>query len=67
MAKTDHSADIEDLRARAEGDGQIRDIIRTAADLLEMHDRQSFSLDNWTSARRMVENMIGHPIQENHV
>ena len=66
--KTDHSKDIEALREEAKTvEPEIKEIYLTASDLLEMHDRQSLSLDNWQSARSMVENFISHPIDQNHV
>ncbi len=38
-----------------------------AADLLEMHDKQGISLDNWDSARGLVEHLLGYSINENGV
>lgn len=71
MPKTDHSEDIRVLRDVAENDlifdRQYKLQLLVCADLLEMHDRQSFSLDKWTAARAMVEGQIGHSIKENHV
>lgn len=66
--KTDHSKDIEVLRTRTRHETDVSWIVRrTAADLLEMHDNQSLSLDQWTFARKLVELLINHPIEENHV
>jgi hypothetical protein len=68
--KTDHSADIAMLRAKAE-DSNLPDlnvlIYEIGADLLEMHDRQSLSLDDWDTGRNFVELLIGHPITKNGV
>lgn len=59
--KTDHSTQIEKLRIR----GTLEN--RLAADLLELHDRTSLSLDKWETARKFVERRIGGTIQENGV
>lgn len=40
---------------------------RVAADLLEAHDDTGISLDNWSSARGLVETLIGEEILENAV
>lgn len=70
--KTDHSADIKMLRtmAKATAMGLPRKdklVLLVASDLLELHDRQSFSLDKWKAARDLVESLIMHSITENHV
>lgn len=72
-----HAYHIEELREVADNmsvghDGTdpneaIRVLtLRVAADLLELHDRTSLSLDHWRSARGLVELLIGTRIQENH-
>lgn len=68
--KTDHSEDIRVLRDVAKQgshDRQYKLQLLVCSDLLEMHDRQSLSLDNWKAARALVQGQIGHSIQENHV
>lgn len=68
VPKTDHSQDIKNLRDEVHIAAPTKKLVlQVAADLLEMHDRQSLSLDNWDSARRMIELLIEHPITENHV
>lgn len=72
MARTNHSADIQMLRNMADATalGLPRKdllVLLVASDLLELHDRQSLSLDKWKVARDLVENLIHHPIVENHV
>lgn len=57
-----HSDSISMLREDAE-ELTINHLL--AADLLEMHDRKSLSLDNWGSARKFVEHYIGHSITPN--
>ena len=56
---TNHSGSIFALRERGTTEDDL------AADLLELHDRTSLSLDNWASAREFIEARIGQPIQEN--
>ena len=65
--ETDHSADINRLRAEAHGTDNrgSRLVLFTAADLLEIHDDTGISLDEWPAARLLVESLIGHPITEN--
>ena len=58
--RTDHSEDIARLR---ESDAVE---IQVAADLLELHDWTSLSLDDWHTARTWVESLMGHPLEENH-
>lgn len=65
---TDHSIEIEQLRSIGGTENEL------AADLLEMHDRTSLSLDNWHSARTFVTERIRTAmgvsyltIEENHV
>lgn len=65
--KTDHSATIKNLR---ELSGQVLDYdeagdLTVAADLLELHDRQSLSLDEWDSAREFVERRAGITVEKN--
>lgn len=79
---TDHSQEIVDLRVEAFKLNEIMHldgtcpteghIIRSmalsvAADLLELHDRTGISLDNWRSARAMVEFFLHAEILENGV
>lgn len=68
MAQTDHSKDIASLR-RDSLNPMHTEVMRlsmaTAADLLEMHDATGISLDNWASARDLVEALIFHPISPN--
>lgn len=65
--QTDHSEDIKNLRENDDAfDDHCVDMFNMCADLLEMHDKQSLSLDNWSSARKFIEFVINHPIQENH-
>lgn len=69
MPRTDHSTDITNLRARAEtASGSLNRLaLAAAADLLELHDCTGISLDNWPSARALVETLTEHPITENGV
>jgi hypothetical protein len=73
VPRTDHSADIAMLRGRAEwhagfgGPPQTRLMFETAADLLELHDSTGISLDDWTSARELIEYLTGNPITRNGV
>lgn len=68
--KTNHRNEIVALRAVANTPVVRSDLERqtleVAADLLEMHDATGISLDDWPAARSLVENLIGHPITENH-
>lgn len=65
---TDHRKQIEALRTWSNlttfRSQQLSLLV--AADLLEMHDRASLSLDNWRSARRLVELYTGEPVQRNN-
>lgn len=82
MRKTDHNPAILDLRVEAyklnelmRFDGacpteghRLREMsLEVAADLLEMHDQGGISLDNWVSARSLVEELIHSRILENGV
>jgi hypothetical protein len=51
---TDHSRAIEALRSSS----VITPALDLAADLLEMHDSTSISLDNWESAKTFVETYV---------
>jgi hypothetical protein len=66
---TDHSHDVAYLRDTAGGmtPGVIQTTYNTAADLLEAHDATDISLDDWVSARGLVEMLIGKAITENGV
>ena len=64
---TSHRVEIDALRGLAinvEDDLQSL-MLLVASDLLEMHDATGISLDNWPSARGLVEKLIGHSITEN--
>lgn len=63
---TDHTADIERLRVPVNGKRNTQ-VNLVCADLLELHDRQSTSLDKWAAARGLVEDLIGHPLAENSI
>lgn len=64
--RSDHSTEIVRLRKQAE-EGTVMEALTcaVAADLLEAHDETGISLDNWLSARLLVELLIGEPILEN--
>lgn len=64
--RSDHSAEIADLRTQV-GDGTVLEALTraVAADLLQAHDETGISLDDWLSARLLVELLIGKPILEN--
>jgi phosphosulfolactate phosphohydrolase-like enzyme len=64
--RSDHSVEIAQLRTRV-GDGTVANALTlaVAADLLEAHDETGISLDDWLSARLLVELLIGKPIIEN--
>lgn len=75
--RPDHSAEIARLRSIEAVYARLGDHITslertiglahaTAADLLEIHDATGISLDAWTSARNLVEHLLGEPIQGNH-
>ena len=67
---TDHSVAINRLRTAAT-DGTTSPfsglVYQVAADLLEIHDQTGISLDNWRSARTLVEILMAAPLQENGV
>lgn len=68
MPATDHSRDIKNLRLRSKYETNTiteRLTLEVAADLLEIHDTTGISLDNWPSARGLVEHLTSHKIQEN--
>lgn len=64
--RSDHSAEIAQLRDQV-GDGTALEALTlaVAADLLQAHDETGISLDDWLSARLLVELLIGKPILEN--
>ena len=66
--RSDHSTEISQLRAQV-GDGTVLEALTraVAADLLQSHDETGISLDEWLSARLLVELLIGKPILENEV
>ncbi len=75
--RTDHSEDIMILRVTAAAKAPVRNVshakrterlaFEVAGDLLELHDSTGISLDSWPSARKLVEHLIDHEIEENHV
>jgi len=66
--RSDHSAEIAQLRTQAvDGTALEALTLAVAADLLEAHDETGISLDDWLSARLLVELLIGKPILENDV
>lgn len=76
MTRTDHAGDIEKLREVAaikvspmSSKAMLlqQKTYAVAADLLEMHDATGVSLDNWESAKDLIELLIGHPITKNGV
>jgi len=64
--KSDHSAEIAQLRDHV-GEGTRFEALTwaVAADLLQAHDETGISLDDWLSARLLVELLIGQPILKN--
>jgi hypothetical protein len=73
---TDHSEEIAELRTWA--DNALREMdseefnkrtayisIHLAADLLEAHDQNGISLDDWPYARQFVETFLQRPILPN--
>jgi hypothetical protein len=75
---TDHSTEIANLRDIALGLrnahlGTARPVAlmgltySVAADLLQAHDDTGISLDNWDSARGLVETLLDQRILENGV
>lgn len=64
--RSDHSEEIAELRTQV-GDGTVVEALTRAlaADLLQGHDETGISLDEWLSARLLVECLIGKPILEN--
>lgn len=63
--KTDHSETITDLRKRESNTTQDALIDFLCADLLELHDRTSLSLDNWVSAKQLIKMRTGVSVQPN--
>lgn len=63
--RSDHTAEIAQLRTQV-ADGTVLEAltVAVAADLLEAHDQTGVSLDDWLSARLLVELLIGKPIVE---
>ena len=63
---TDHSEAIKKLRVpkRTEIDHLMDAVL---ADLLELHDRTSLSLDNWDSAKRLIKLRTDNDVQKNGV
>lgn len=75
---TDHAEEITRLREIADGlsaahKGERPDVAllvltyKVAADLLEAHDDTGISLDNWSTARGLVETLVGKIILDNGV
>ena len=71
---TAHVNDIKVLRDRAKWREKFTDAgsnkterlaFETAADLLELHDSTGISLDNWESARGLIEHLLNHSISDN--
>ena len=64
--RSDHSPEIAQLRTQVE-DGTVLEALTkaVAADLLQAHDETGISLDDWLSARLLVELLIGKPILQN--
>lgn len=59
MATTNHGEQITAVRKWGGWDLSSHAFeFELAADLLEMHDREAISLDNWTSARLFVEKSV---------
>lgn len=73
VRRTNHADRIRHLRFHADklnsmlAERRTSVSYRLAADLLEMHDNTSISLDHWLSARELVETLIGERIDENGV
>lgn len=66
--RSDHAEEISGLRAAVEQGAALEALARAvAADLLQAHDETGISLDEWLSARVLVETLIGKPILENEV
>jgi len=64
--RSDHAAEIAQLRTQVEGGTLLEELTKAvAADLLQAHDETGISLDEWLSARLLVELLIGKPILEN--
>lgn len=66
---TDHSDEIIGLINLAQDtlDADLQTSLRLAAELLASHDDTGISLDDWPTARRFVENLVGHPVLPNLV
>lgn len=65
---TDHGAEVMRLRERAKKKERYDQLVYLlAADLLEAHDESGISLDDWPSARSLVELLIGDEIVESRV
>lgn len=62
---TDHSLAIDALRESTTGDNLVKDAkYLLAADLLELHDNKSISLDNWPAAKAFIEYLVRPIIDE---
>lgn len=65
---TDHSGEIIWLREKAKYKERYDALVwELAADLLEAHDESGIALDDWKSARDLVEMLIGEPIIESGI
>lgn len=66
---TDHTDEIALLNRRADAteDRQQRLVIRLCAELLQAHDETGISLDDWPTARQVVEHHLGQPVLPNCV
>lgn len=79
MPRTDHSVEIQhlremhrhlvDLMGEKKSEAAMVTVLtyEVVADLLQMHDDTGISLDNWHSAKELVEILIGSPITLNGV
>lgn len=67
---TDHRGEIDELLDRlnvTEPQTLEAMALMVSIDLLKAHDETGISLDDWVSARQLVEHLLGYPIMPNGV
>ncbi len=69
MATRNHGEHISKLRNRAmQVVSQERaEVLDLAADLLDMHDRETINLGTWSAARNVVQILAGIKVEDNGV